>query len=200
MRIYIAGSAGAEISDAVIRTLRGERGVEVVGIALGRMDPAELRNAKPDLLISAAHAYLIRRPELDIPRLGSVGLHPSVLPRYRGSYPLWWALRNGESQVGLTLYRLTEGMDDGPILRQASVAVRRNDTFRSLYARVAAEVPTLLKWLIDSIEGAGGLPPGTPQDERLATVVRTPGPAVRAIHRARWELRARLPRRAEGNQ
>ena len=196
MRIFLAGSSGAELSDVTLEVLYADGRVELVGIALDRVDPRELRLARPDLLISAAHRYLIRRPELEVPRLGAVGLHPGMLPQYRGSYPLWWALRNGESEVGLTLYRLGQGIDDGPVLRQSTVQVYSNDTFRSLYDRVVNDVPAHLAWLIETVERLDAIPPGHQQNERLATHFQAPSRPVRAVYRARWAARARLNRNA----
>jgi methionyl-tRNA formyltransferase len=190
VRIFLAGASGAELSVAAEAALRADPRVELVGVAVERIDASELRSARPDILVSAAHSYLIRSEELDIPSLGCVGIHPGMLPRYRGSYPLWWALKNGEPEVGLTLYRLGKGIDDGPILRQAVVVVHRGDTFASLYGRVVREVPKLVSWLLDTVAETGALPAGTPQDHRLATVVRTPGRAERAIWRARWAMTA----------
>lgn len=193
IRIYLASEAGAELGEAAIEALLGDKRVEIVGTAFQRIDPVRLRQAEPDVLLSAAHSHMIRRPEREVARLGSVGLHPGLLPRYRGSYPLWWALRNGEREVGLTLYHLVDAVDAGAIIGQRRIPVLDDDTFASLYSRVATEVAPLLRDLVDAIASAG-VPEGQAQDEHDATLVRTPARAQRALWKARWAVRRRVSR------
>jgi methionyl-tRNA formyltransferase len=147
---------------------------ELVGIDFGRMDLARLRDSRPDILLSAAHQHLLREPELGAARLGSVGLHPALLPRYRGSHPLWWALRNGETEAGLTLYVLDRGIDTGPVIDQRAVPILPGDTFGALYRRTVAHVGPMLDALIAGVAATGRLPEATAQDDRLATVYRAP--------------------------
>ena len=123
------------LTSGVLAGLIGVEGIELVGLDLDRLDPARLRAATPDLLISAGHQYLIAPAEIAVARLGTVGLHPALLPRYRGSHPLWWALHNHETEAGITLYRLDAGIDTGPIIAQRVVPILPGDTFRSLYLR-----------------------------------------------------------------
>jgi methionyl-tRNA formyltransferase len=169
--------------------MRGDPRVDLVGVVTGRLDDAALQSSEPDVLVSAAHEHLIREETLAVPRLGSVGLHPSLLPRYRGAYPLWWALRRGESECGLTIYRMGPGLDDGPILGQRRVPILGSDTFATLYARVTAEVAPLLDELTSEVWATGRLPKGRPQSELEATYVRTPRSMSRAAMKSYWYLR-----------
>jgi methionyl-tRNA formyltransferase len=176
VRIYVAGAWGALITEAVqLMFVRDSRTVQV-GLDLDRLDPASLREARPDLLISAAHSHLIRPAELAVPRIGSIGIHPSLLPRYRGSHPLWWAIKNRERQAGVSIYVLEAGIDTGAILAQRSVPIAPDDTFLSLYLKVVPLIPGMLSGLIGDILTTGGLPAGTQQDERIATFYRAPTP------------------------
>ena len=177
VRVYVAGATDALITSAALVALVRNPLVELVGLDLDRLEADRLRAASPDLLLSAAHPRLIRPSELAIARAGSVGLHPSLLPRYRGSHPHWWALRNHETDAGMTLYVLDEGIDTGPILGQRRVPIGPDDTFRSLYLRATAEVAPLLDQLVATIHATAQLPPATPQDERLATSFAAPTPA-----------------------
>lgn len=165
-----------------------EQRTEVVMDPLGRTSVDALQAAQPDLIIAAAYEHLIGPRMRATARLGAVGLHPSLLPRYRGSYPIWWALRNGEREVGLSLYHLTDGIDAGNVIAQRSVTVERGDTFAGLYDRVAAQAPALLEELLDAIEATGVVPAGTPQDESIATVYSTPGLVARAWVKAKLSL------------
>jgi methionyl-tRNA formyltransferase len=174
VRVYVAGAADAPITHAALTALARNPHVDIVGLDLERIDPARLRAVAPDLLLSAAHQRLIRPPELAVARLGTVGLHPALLPRYRGSHPLWWALRNGELEAGLTLYVLDAGIDTGPILDQAAVRIEPGDTFGSLYRRVVTHVEPLLASLVDQVVATGRLPEGRIQDETRATLHKPP--------------------------
>lgn len=120
-------------------------------------------------------------------RLGAVGLHPALLPAYRGSYPLWWALRDGAREVGLTMYHLDDGIDTGPIIDQRRVPVERGDTFASLYVRVAALAPVMLRELLDYATAHDALPAGTPQTGEHRTYP-TPSRPTRAAMKAWWSL------------
>jgi hypothetical protein len=180
VRIYVAGANDAPITVAALEALARNPLADLVGIDFGRMDPARLRAAAPDILLSAAHEHFIRDAELRVARLGSVGLHPSLLPRYRGSHPLWWALRNGEHEAGLTLYLLDDGIDTGAVMAQAAVPIEPGDTFGSLYRRVAAEVAPMLDALVATVATEDRLPPATPQDNAVATVYGVP--TYRELH------------------
>ena len=174
LRIYVAGAWGALITDAVQVTLVRDPRIVQVGLDLDALDAQALRASAPDILISAAHERLIRPAELAVPAVGSIGIHPSLLPRYRGSHPLWWALKNGEQEVGVSIYVLDAGIDSGPIIAQRSVPVLRDDTFMSLYMRVVPNIPTMLDALFTAVLESGRLPAGTPQDDRLATYYKAP--------------------------
>ncbi|HEY7132074.1 MAG TPA: formyltransferase family protein [Candidatus Limnocylindrales bacterium] len=191
LRVYVAGARDARITEAALTALVRNPGVDLVGLDFARVDPTRLREAKPDLLISAAHQYLIRPSELAVARVGSVGLHPALLPRYRGSYPLWWALQHRESEAGLTLYELDRGIDTGPILAQERVAIARDDTFASLYTRVSGCVGPLLDGLIAVAATTDGLPARFAQDETQATSFAAPN--RRELH---GTIVSRLVRRA----
>jgi len=174
VRVYVAGAIDAPITSAALVVLVRNPAVELVGLDLDRVEADRLRAARPDLLLSAAHQRIIRPSEFEIPRVGSVGLHPSLLPRYRGSHPLWWAIRNRETEAGITLYVLDEGIDTGPILAQQRVAIHPDDSFRSLYLRTIAEIGPMLEELVASIQATGHLPPAVPQDESQATYFAAP--------------------------
>jgi hypothetical protein len=180
VRVYVAGATDAPLTVAALEALARNPDADLVGIDFGRMDPARLRAAAPDILLSAAHQHLIRETDLDVARLGSVGLHPALLPRYRGSHPLWWALRNREREAGLTLYLLDDGIDTGAVIAQSAVPIEPGDTFRSLYRRVAAEVAPMLDALVATAVTDDRLPAATPQDNTIATVYGVP--TYRELH------------------
>ncbi len=191
LRVYVAGAWDSLLTSGALAGLVGVEGVQLVGLDLDRLDPVRLRSAAPDLLISAGHQYLISPAEIAVARLGTVGLHPSLLPRYRGSHPLWWALHHHESEAGITLYRLDAGIDTGPILAQRRVPIMSGDTFGSLYRRTVREIPPILAEMRAAIATTGTLPEGAVQDESLATYYGPP--TERQLH---GSLVGRILRRA----
>jgi methionyl-tRNA formyltransferase len=174
VRVYVAGAWGAMISQAAVLAASRDSRIDLIGISLERIDRETLWRADPDILVSAAHRWILPPDVLAIPRLGAVGLHPSLLPAYRGSWPLWWALVNGEREVGVTAFRMSEEIDGGPILRQKRLSVRRDESFSHLYERVAPLAGEILNELIDDVLASGTLPTGIDQDQSKATYVSPP--------------------------
>jgi methionyl-tRNA formyltransferase len=172
------------VTQAADLALRDNPAVEVVAMELGRLTPGMLEDAEADILLSAAHRYHLPADVRAIARVGAVGLHPSLLPAYRGAWPLWWALRNGEQEVGMTLFVLDDGIDTGPILGQAAEQVRAGDTFEALYERVAPKAIPLVTGLVNEVLATGKLPRGKPQDESAATSFFAPNRRQRLVGRA----------------
>ena len=135
-----------------------------------KMGPAEvehLANLKPDVIVLAAFGQLLRQEVLDIPCYGGLNVHPSLLPRHRGPSPVARAILAGDSETGVTIMLMDAGMDTGPILSQARVAIEPQATTGTLtacLAQVSAELlaQTLPQWLKGEIKPQ-------PQDERQAT-------------------------------
>jgi methionyl-tRNA formyltransferase len=128
---------------------------------------AQLAELKPDAIVVAAFGLLLPKPVLDLPPHGCINVHASLLPKYRGAAPIPAAILNGESQTGITLMRMDQGLDTGPMLAQDSSFIRPDDTTGTLSARLAelgAQLlaKTLPRWI------AGEITP-QPQDEIQAT-------------------------------
>lgn len=84
----------------------------------------ELKKIKPDLAIVMGYPHIIPRSIIDLPRLGTIGVHPSLLPRYRGASPMQTAILNGETESGVTLYVIDEKVDHGPIIAQETTSIK----------------------------------------------------------------------------
>ena len=87
----------------------------------------QLKSFNPDLFVVAAYAKLVKQNILDIPKHGTVGVHPSLLPAYRGASPLQTTLLNGNDITGVTLFMIDEKMDHGPIVAQETVQIGTMD-------------------------------------------------------------------------
>lgn len=97
----------------------------------------KLRELNLDLLVVAAYGQILKKRVLELPRLGCVNVHASLLPKYRGAAPVAWAILNGERITGVTVFLMDEGMDTGPILLQRPVEIRPEETRGELEARLA---------------------------------------------------------------
>lgn len=126
-----------------------------------------LRALKPDLIAVAAYGKLLPVDILELPRLGCVNVHSSLLPKYRGAAPINWAILNGEDETGVTIMYMAEGMDTGDILAQAKTPIDINENAAQLFARLADMGARLL---VDTVAGleAGKIKP-IPQDSAKAT-------------------------------
>jgi methionyl-tRNA formyltransferase len=129
-----------------------------------------LRATDADLFVIAAYGQLLRQAVLDIPRHGCLNVHPSLLPRHRGSSPIPAAILAGDEQTGVTIMLTDRGMDTGPILMQEAIPLGREETTASLTPRLADLGAALL---LRTIPGwvASDIPP-QPQDEATATLSR----------------------------
>ena len=106
-------------------------------------------SAGADLLVVIAYGCILRRPLLEATAQGAISLHPSLLPRHRGAAPIAWALINGDATTGLSIFRLTERVDDGDLLIQEELAIHPDETAVELSARLAARGATLVVESID---------------------------------------------------
>ncbi|HEU5316202.1 MAG TPA: methionyl-tRNA formyltransferase, partial [Chloroflexota bacterium] len=132
-----------------------------------------LQRFRPDLGIVAAYGKILRPDVLLIPKHGHLNVHASLLPRWRGAWPIGAAILAGDDETGVTIMRLDEGMDTGPILAHRSEPIAADDTTETLerrLARLGAEllVETLPAYLGGSLEARA-------QDDSRATYCRTVG-------------------------
>lgn len=95
----------------------------------------ELRRISPDIIFSVQCRRILKRELISIPKHGVINLHLSMLPRYRGCYPIAWAVINGEKETGVTLHYIDEGIDTGDIISQQPVEIKGNDTARHVFDR-----------------------------------------------------------------
>lgn len=106
---------------------------------------------KPDLIIVSGWYHIIKEKLLSLPEKGIIGLHASLLPRYRGGAPLVWQLIKGEKKSGITLFYIERGTDTGDIIGQKEVQIEENDDIRTLYAKVGNEGIELLEMYVPQI-------------------------------------------------
>jgi methionyl-tRNA formyltransferase len=110
---------------------------------------------RPELFLVASFGLIIPKWVLDLPSIGPVNVHPSLLPVYRGPSPIQWVIRQGESRTGITLIKMNEKMDAGNILYQEEEAIGEDDDAASLSDRLSRRVGEILPGFMENIEKHG---------------------------------------------
>ena len=130
----------------------------------------EIRALDPEAIVVAAYGRLLPKEVLDVPPLGCMNVHPSLLPRHRGPSPVAAAILEGDERTGVTIMLMDEDMDTGPVLAQQEGSIENEDDAQSLTARLFDEGAHLLAETLP-LWAEGAIRP-TPQDESRATVSR----------------------------
>jgi len=130
----------------------------------------ELAGLRPDMVVVAAFGQILPPAVLDVPALGCVNIHPSLLPRYRGTSPVQAAILAGERFAGVSIMLMDAGMDTGPVLSRGQVQIAPSDTGGSLAAKLSLVAAQMLLDVLPRLE-RGALVP-QPQDESAATYTR----------------------------
>jgi methionyl-tRNA formyltransferase len=128
---------------------------------------AELAALKPDLLVVVAYGLILPQVVLDIPRLGCINSHASLLPRWRGAAPIQRAIQAGDAESGVTVMQMEAGLDTGPMLLKVSTPISADDTGGSLHDRLAELGPPAVLQAIAGL--AAGSLRGEVQNDSLAT-------------------------------
>jgi methionyl-tRNA formyltransferase len=154
---------GRSLRPSPVRELAAERGIEILTPQHPRDEQFQqrLRALAPDCCPVVAYGALVPRSALDIPRLGWVNLHFSLLPAWRGAAPVQHAVMAGDEVTGASTFLLEEGMDTGPVFGVVTEEVRRTDTAGDLLSRLATAGAGLLVATLDALED--GTVTGRPQ-------------------------------------
>ena len=127
----------------------------------------ELAELKPDLMVVVAYGLILPQAVLDLPGLGCVNLHASLLPRWRGAAPVQRAILAGDHETGVCLMQMEAGLDSGPVLAEARTNISSDDTGGTLHDRLSQLAAEILATHLDDLE-QGKLEPRV-QDEALVT-------------------------------
>jgi methionyl-tRNA formyltransferase len=122
-----------------------------------------LKKIGPDIIVVVAYGQIIPRAIIDLPRYRAVNVHFSLLPKYRGAAPVQWAILNGEEKTGVTIFELSERLDEGDILSQCETPVRPRESARELEERLSRLGADLLVRTLEAIDGMPRLPQGPAQ-------------------------------------
>lgn len=112
---------------------------------------AELADLKPDVLVVIAYGLILPRPVLEIPRLGCINVHASLLPRWRGASPIQQAILHGDAESGVTIMQMDVGLDTGAMYVKAACPITRFDTAGSLHDKLAQISPSPLLATLEAL-------------------------------------------------
>ncbi len=126
-----------------------------------------LRQYEADIFVVAAFGQILSKEILEMPRLGCINIHASLLPKYRGAAPIQWAIIDGEKETGVTIQQMDIGVDTGDILSQRIVPITEEDTGESLFDKLCVAGSSLLVETLPKLEAGQIIP--IPQDEKKAT-------------------------------
>lgn len=135
---------------------------------------AVIEQLKPDLAFAIGWRYMINKEAYSLPPLGTLIIHDSLLPKYRGFAPMNWAIIKGEKETGVTLFHIADGVDCGPIVDQMSTPIDENDTAKTVDERIIKLYQEIMVKCLATFEA--GEVKAVPQDEAQATYTckRTP--------------------------
>ena len=129
---------------------------------------SQLESIKPDAIIVVGYGRIIPQWMLDLPPLGNINLHASLLPKYRGAAPIQWAIANGEIVTGVTTMQIDAGLDTGDILLQKEIPIDPADTSETLAPRLAATGADLTVDTVQKLQS--GTIKSSPQDHARSTL------------------------------
>lgn len=127
----------------------------------------ELKAFEADVAVVVAYGQILPRSVLDVPRLACLNIHASLLPKYRGASPIQAAIRSGDTETGVTIMFMDEGLDTGDALLMDTLPILPSDTGGILHDKLALAAPASLEKALDLI--AAGNPPRQPQDHALSS-------------------------------
>ena len=160
---------GQKVFPSPVKEVASARGIQVFQPERAKEEAfqEQLRGLQPDLFVVVAYGQILPKRLLDIPKHGSVNVHASLLPKYRGAAPIPWAILQGEEVTGVTTMMIDPGMDTGDILLQAEAPIGEKETFEALHDRLALLGARLLS---DTVAGLKtGSISSKPQDHSKAT-------------------------------
>lgn len=127
-----------------------------------------IQQLAPDLIVVVAYGRILPKDVIDVPSLGCINLHVSLLPKYRGAAPIQWSLINGDDRTGVTVMYIDEGLDTGDIIDVLPIEIGENETQEELFADVAEKGKSFLSKTLENIIEGNFI--RTPQDSAQATL------------------------------
>ncbi|MBI2607616.1 MAG: methionyl-tRNA formyltransferase [Candidatus Doudnabacteria bacterium] len=131
---------------------------------------SQISNLQPDLILVAAYGQLIPKDILDISKFGAINIHASLLPKYRGATPIQNAILSGEQETGITLIKMDEQLDHGPIVSLKTISIANDDNYTTLHEKLAVLAASLVSDTLP--DWFGGKIKAQEQDHSRATYTK----------------------------
>jgi methionyl-tRNA formyltransferase len=166
-----AAGRGMEMHAPPVKRVALAHGFPVVQPEKIKINPefrAQLEAVRPDAIVVVAYGRIIPRWMLDLPPLGNINLHGSLLPKYRGAAPVQWAIANGETVTGVTTMRIDEGLDTGDMLLAHTIPIAPNETAPDVFNALSDVGASLMVQTLGRL--CAGILAAQPQDEAHATL------------------------------
>jgi methionyl-tRNA formyltransferase len=156
---------GHQVLPSPVKVVAEQHGIPVLQFARIKSPEgvAALQALKPDMIVTAAFGQILSKAILDIPPMGCLNVHASLLPKYRGAAPIQWAIIKGETKTGVTIMYMNEGIDNGDMISSVTVPIPDDMTGGQLYDLLAQKGADQLTQTLDDIEN--GRVSRTPQNE-----------------------------------
>ncbi len=178
---------GLRETPSPVKRLAQQQGIEVFQpITLKTPDnQSKIAAVKADAMVVAAYGLILPQAVLDIPRLGCINIHGSLLPRWRGAAPIHRAILAGDRETGITIMQMAAGLDTGPTLLRESIPIDAKDTTATLHDQLAALGGTLIVRALQQLQN--GALPATPQPDEGVTYATK---IIKSEARINWNLSA----------
>lgn len=165
---------GHKLAPPPVKVLAEENGITVYQPESLKKDADNyikiIKNINPEIIVVAAYGKILPKEVLDIPRLGCVNIHGSLLPKYRGAAPIQWAVLNGDKETGVTTMLMNEGLDTGDILLVEKTKIGENETASELFDRLSIMGSDVLLKTINAMQNGQVIP--IKQDDSKATYAK----------------------------
>ena len=159
-----------KLSFSPVKKVALDNNIEVFQPVRIRKDFDIIQELKPDLIVTCAFGQILPKELLEIPRLGSLNVHASILPKYRGAAPMQWAILNGDENTGVSLMYMDEGMDTGDVISTLECPITKDDDLGTVHDKLSLLGVEILKKELPNI--IKGINTRIPQDNNLATYTK----------------------------
>lgn len=139
------------LTPSPVKRLALEKNIPVFTPDSIKKDYEEVLKYKPDLIVTCAYGKIIPKEILDYPKYGCINIHASILPKYRGAAPIQWAMINGDTETGVTLMYMDEGMDTGDIIDTVKCPILKSDDIGTLHDKLSVLGKNILVKNLDNL-------------------------------------------------
>ncbi len=159
---------GYQLKPSPLKVKAIELGIPVLQYEkVSREGIEDIKNLNPDVVVTAAFGQILSEKFLSVPKFAVLNVHASLLPKYRGSSPIQWAVINGEKETGITIMRTVKAVDAGDVLLEKVTPILKNETAGELFDRLAVLGGEAIVEALKLVESGNAV--FTPQDDSLAT-------------------------------